>query len=107
MHDVLHIKDLIKEQIKLIEPICVNGTTRKIRISAIEEISKFNTILMSDLSIGDFIKEYKPILINCCMSMYQKLNEESRTLPTFSLKNIAQEEAANIMKIWENIEKYQ
>jgi hypothetical protein len=91
----------------MITPIQNTGTTFKIRSFADEEISKLNVILDSKLSLEDFVKEYKQDIINCCMSLYSTLNDDSRTLPTYKLKELARAEADRIMKIWENIEKFQ
>ena len=105
--DIDMIKDMIKEQIIMIKPLQNTGTTYKIRRFADDEISKLNIILKSKLSLEDFIKEYKLSLIPCCISMYNKLDADSRTLPTYQLQELARAETNRIGKIWENIEKFQ
>jgi len=125
----LRIKNIIEDQILLIKPIVKNGTTSNIRKEAIGEIINLRTILdelkntaierspvlfpeewkypyqFNESIVKNFINKNKGILISCFITMYKKLKNDSRTLPTNKLKNIADKDADNIMKIWSQIEK--
>lgn len=101
------ISNLIKDQIKLIEPLIKDGTTKSIRDYAISEYDKLNNLLILEKKKEDtFLKENKDTLINCCMSLYNKLNDDYKILPTVELRELAKKEADNIMEIWKVIEKY-
>ena len=97
------ILQLIREQIKLIEPISINGTTEKIRKHAREHMFKLKLIL--DTGHEDFIEKNIKLISSCCMSLYNKLIDDSINLPTVDLRELAKKEANEVMEIWVKIEK--
>lgn len=96
------IKQIIREQIRLVDPLIKNGTTTSIRMYAYNESVKLENILESDSD--NFFEKNRDTIISCCISLYSKLNEDSRTLPTIELRELAKKEADNVMKIWTKIE---
>jgi hypothetical protein len=102
------IRKIFKEQINLVEPVSIDGTTEKIRQHAKSYICELEELLKTNIDgeyDDDFIKKHKNTILNCCRTLYNKLCDDTRTLPTFELINIAEEEANEIMKVWETIER--
>lgn len=102
---IYKIKQIIREQINLIEPLIKNGTTQNIRTYSQNDYNNLVNIISSKLSEDIFIKKYKNEIISCCVSLYQKLSDDSRYLPTVKLRELAKSEANDIMVIWSTIEK--
>lgn len=98
------IKGIVRDQIKLIEPIAKSGATSSIRKTANDIIDKLYNITDSTLSLEDFIKNFRNELIECCSSLYIKLSDDSRTASMFSLREISKTESERIMNIWKFIE---
>ena len=101
------IKCIVRDQIKLIEPIAKSGATSSIRKTANNIIDKLYIITDSSLPIEEFIKKYRNELIECCSSLYIQLSEDSRKSSMISLREISNQESERIMNIWKYIENKQ
>lgn len=101
------IKSVVRDQIRVIEPIAKSGITSSIRKTANDIIDKLYRITDSNLPIDEFIKEYRNELIECCSSLYIQLSEDSRKSSMFSLREISTKESERIMEIWKYIENKQ
>lgn len=99
------VKQLVREQIKLIKPLEKTGTTEKIRHYARSEVNRLSLVLVSDLLDNEFVNFYKDTIIKCCISLYSKLCEDYRNLPTPELRDLANDESKEVMEIWTEIEK--
>ena len=99
------IKQIIREQINLIQPLIKTGTTQNIRTYAQNDYNNLVNIVSSKLSEEVFIKKYKTTIISCCMSIYNKLSDDSRYLPTVTLRELAKSEAEDVISIWSIVEK--
>jgi hypothetical protein len=104
MIKIKEIKQLVSDQIKLIDIISRKGTTSKIRKEANDYMDKLCLIVNSNLSNDEFIQMYKSELIECCSILYDKLIEDQKNLPSFLLRDSSKKEADRIMKIWKYIE---
>lgn len=98
------IRSMVMDQKQLIEPIISAGTTSAIKCEAYKEYYDLDDILQYNLASDDVIKKHKDTLLECCTSLYNKLCEDSRTLPSSRLREISKNESENIMAIWKYIE---
>ena len=95
---------IVRDHIKLIKPLEKNGTTTKIREHARKEVHNLSLILASDMLGNEFVVFFKDSIIKCCISLYSKLCEDSRNLPTPELRDLANDESKEVMEIWTEIE---
>jgi len=104
------IDEVLNAQSKLIEPIIKNGTLRSFSNQAEKEINIIYKV-REDLyrtkgneeEFNNYIKENIDLIVNCFASIYTKLGEDSRSLPTSSLKELAIKEMESIMSVWKKI----
>jgi len=99
------IRNMVIDQKRLIDPIITLGTTSAVQCEAYKESTELEDILQSNLVSDYVIKKYKDTLLECCSSLYHKLGEDSRTLPSTRLREISKNEAENIMEIWNYVER--
>lgn len=104
------IDEILKAQSDLIVPIIKNGTVSSIRKHAEKECDTISKIrlelsnaLFSEKKYNEVIVKHIDVIVDCFSYIYSKLGDDSRSLPTPSLRNFAMDEMREIMTVWENL----
>lgn len=104
------IEEVLEGQMRLIEPIINNGILFNIRNMAEKEYDQLMNVRQKlqhnkndDVAFNNVIVENSSLIIGAFSSVYSKLGDDSRTLPSEKLRSCAIDEMDAIMEVWNKL----